>query len=94
MYKYKEINVITTPIMPNKRIRGLALYWVIVVRTPVNGVVRSSSGSKTLQAVLAHEYTHIERQRALGGWRWFYRYVTDKTFRENEEKIAIEAEKG
>lgn len=44
------------------------------------------------EGTLAHEEVHLERQKALGKWKWLYRYLTDKEFRLNEEVLAYAQE--
>jgi hypothetical protein len=101
MYKnpktYKNTPVVTSDwlitFLSSERSRGMALGWVILVRQPDQlGWVHSTTGKKHIDALLRHEYKHIEEQRRIGRIKWFYKYLTNKSFREYQEKIAREAE--
>jgi len=82
------------PLLP--RNRGLACGWLIIIRKPDRfGLVRSTTGFKTLRAVLRHEHTHCVRQTEdgiFGFIKWVYKYYTDEKFHQEEERIAVAAE--
>lgn len=44
---------------------------------------------ETDESVLAHEIVHLERQKALGKWKWLWRYFTSREFRFREEVLGI-----
>lgn len=44
-------------------------------------------------AVLAHEKRHLEQVAAMGWAKWYWRYVTDKSFRQHEEAEGYEVER-
>lgn len=57
----------------------------------------SDSGCKTLERVLRHEHLHCDRQvkdGIIGFIKWMYKYKKDKTFHEEEERLARQAEHG
>jgi len=43
-------------------------------------------------AILAHEQTHIERQKKVGFIKWLIKYIFSSEFRFNEELVAIKAQ--
>lgn len=45
-----------------------------------------------MEAVLAHEQTHLDRQVATGVNLWYRRYIFEPTFRLDEELVAIQAQ--
>lgn len=80
-------------LLSSKNSRGMALGWFILIRKPdAMGYVTSATGRKTLDRLLKHEYTHIERQQAMGVFKWFWKYWTDSWFKFDEERIALESE--
>jgi len=44
-------------------------------------------------ALLAHEQVHLDRQRAMGTWRWLWHYLVSRSFRLHEEALAWAAER-
>jgi hypothetical protein len=52
----------------------------------------SSSPSHESLSVYVHEYTHIERQRKYGHYRWMLHYIFFRSFRLEEELAAIREE--
>jgi hypothetical protein len=49
-------------------------------------------GSVTYQALLKHEQVHAKRQIAYGTSSWIAKYLTDKSFAWEEEKLGYEAQ--
>ena len=45
-------------------------------------------------AILKHEQTHIQRQKAKGRLRWLFRYILSSNFRFSEELEAVKVEFG
>ena len=71
----------------------MALGYIILIRPPdKHGWVTSETGHKKYDHVLKHEQEHIKRQKELGVLKWFYKYLTNKDFKESEEAIARMAE--
>lgn len=90
----------------NKNARGMAPFWFVLIREPIlttqtgmfntgeplESAVCSSTGCKPTEHVLDHEVDHLERYKKIGRLKAMYLLLTDKDFREEDEKHAKEAE--
>lgn len=73
-------------------------WWGKVVFAPTQEDAQELEAAKTNtaaiegRALLVHEGTHIQRQRAWGPFAWVFSYVFNKKFRYDEELIAFKNE--
>jgi hypothetical protein len=85
---YKDVRVVKgncvlsllTFLLQANHLRGFAgFYFFILIRDDLNG---------REPYTIAHEYYHIIRMKELGYWTWMFKYVTNKQFRQAEERDA------
>ena len=62
---------------------GLGLFNTIIVRTGLF--------ERQRKQVIIHEKFHLIEQKKLGYFKWIYKYMTDKPFRDKQEDKAHRA---
>lgn len=90
---YKGIPLVVKPwywnIIPTLRWCGASAHFSkIILRKDVYDDVTSKNPSPFWIALLEHEVRHIERQRAMGKWKFQLLYQLSPRFRIEEELIA------
>lgn len=68
-----------------------AIYPNIYLPRNIYENLLSKNPSHKNKAILIHEQTHIKRQKSLGWFLWVLKYCISKSFRFNEEIVAIKA---
>lgn len=91
-YEYRDVSVWESEVLLPEASRGRAYGYVIVHRKPNEyGMVCSSTGCKSLERVLKHEYQHILQYRE-NGLLGVYKYLVDEEYKQEMENEAKEAE--